>query len=204
MFPPMGPALSSPDDTEDISLTSRIKKQTEDFMNAQWIPRMACTPPNPERASSTGNQGGQQQDPDEILRRRIDRKFKDMDIRGAIREISSTEKLAPFSEETLLKLIERHPRGSDENAPTPPDDGLHHTPLFSTNDIRNALMSFPAGSSGGPDGLTPGHLRTLIAVNMAETGQQLLTSLRDFSAHVAAGHVPDTIRPIFLVPVFVH
>ena len=86
-----------------------------------------------------------------------------MDIRGSIRLIASSEGLAPFTEETYEKLKERHPAGDDNAEPPPIDDANHLTPTISTDDVRKAILSFPAGSAGGPDGLSPVHLKSLIS-----------------------------------------
>ena len=44
----------------------------------------------------------------------------------------------------------------------------------SNKDIVDAVRSFPAGSAGGPDGITPQHLKDLLA---AATDDQLLNHL---------------------------
>ena len=56
-------------------------------------------------------------------------------------------------------------------------------------------MSFPAGSSGGPDGLRPQHLKDL--VNCREAGPDLLSALTAFINMTLAGHCPADVAPIF-------
>ena len=47
-------------------------------------------------------------------------------------------------------------------------------------DVRKAILSCRAGSSGGPDGLRPGHLRSLIGHGLAEAGSRLRSALTKF------------------------
>jgi len=48
-----------------------------------------------------------------------------------------------------------------------PSDGLPNPSQYSSlsvteSDVRCAVLSFPSGSAGGPDGLRPQHLRDLM------------------------------------------
>ena len=204
-------ALQCPplDNPEDLSLATLLKRQITNFMNSEWLPEFPLASDDNQRshnsyvAASNPNNDvinlsqDESVDTEDRLRKRINRKFQDMDIRGAIREIASTEGLAPFSEETYLKLLERHPTGTDDALPPEPNNDIHPTPIVSTENVRKAILSFPAGSAGGPDGLSPDHLKSLISISMSETGRGLLTTLRDFSTHVADGQVPLNIRKVF-------
>ena len=57
-------------------------------------------------------------------------------------------------------------------------------------------MSFRAGASGGPDGLRPGHLRSLVAHGSAEAGARLLSTLTDLVNVMLRGEVPQFTVPI--------
>ena len=57
-------------------------------------------------------------------------------------------------------------------------------------------MSFHAGASGGPDGLRPGHLRSLVAHGSAEVGSRLLSALTDLVNVMLRGEVPQFAVPI--------
>ena len=61
--------------------------------------------------------------------------------------------------------------------------------------MLRSLRSFPAGSSGGPDGLRPQHL--LDMVSCKESGPNLLTSLTAFVNMVLSGSCPSQITPLF-------
>ena len=57
-------------------------------------------------------------------------------------------------------------------------------------------MSFHSGASGGPDGLRPGHLRSLVALGSAEAGLRLLSALTDLVNVMLRGEVPQFAVPI--------
>ena len=82
---------------------------------------------------------------------------------GAVRELASAEGLAPQDGDTLRALKEKHPSAPENlSLPDPPDGSV--VPAVATEeDVRKGILSFHAGSSGGPDGLRPGHLRSLVA-----------------------------------------
>ena len=52
-----------------------------------------------------------------------------------------------------------------------PDSARFDAVHISGKDIVDAVRSFPAGSAGGPDGITPQHLKDLLAT--VTDGQQL-------------------------------
>ena len=61
--------------------------------------------------------------------------------------------------------------------------------------MKSAIISFPAGSAGRPDGLKPGHLKNLIGAT--EAGNRLLQSITRLSNFVLSNKIPEDIRPIF-------
>ena len=62
--------------------------------------------------------------------------------------------------------------------------------------LEKANMSFRAGASGGPDGLRPGHLRSLVAHGSAEAGSRLLSTLTDLVNVMLRGEVPQFAVPV--------
>ena len=89
-------------------------------------------------------------------------KLLEMDVRGAVRLLSSDDKLLSSTPDTLSKLQEKHP-GPHRNTswPLPPENP---DPMICTrDDIKNAIKSFRNGAGAGPDGLRPGHLKQLTA-----------------------------------------
>ena len=64
--------------------------------------------------------------------------------------------------------------------PSPPED--LGNPAISEEEVRRALNSFRPGSAGGPDGIRPGHLRSLTRLVAAEAGARLERLQRAMSA----------------------
>ena len=169
------------------SLVSKIKNQIGAFVSSDFPPdrfpfqvRSGKAKPKPK---------------EEILRNRVDAKFAEFDFRGAIRELSSEDSLAPDNEATFAQLRERHPPApAGISFPSAPTIGDAHTQA-SVNSVKKAILSFPAGSAGGPDGLKPGHLKNLIGA--PEAGNRLLESLTNLVNFVLKEKIPENIRPIF-------
>ena len=64
---------------------------------------------------------------------------------------------------------------------------------MSDRDIINAVRSFPAGSAGGPDGITPQHLKDILAT---VTDDRLLNQLVQFENLLLNGGLPQQINEI--------
>ena len=100
---------------------------------------------------------------------------------GTVRELALAEGLAPQDGDTLRALKDKHPSAPENlSLPDPPDGSVEGHCVWATEeDLRKAIMSFRAGASGGPDGLRPGHLLSLVAHCSAEAGSCLLSALTD-------------------------
>ena len=168
------------------SLVTKIKNQISTFLNSELPDRFpfSLRTPNAKPKSQ-----------EEILKNRVNAKFAENDLRGAIRELSSEDTLAPNSPETLKILKEKHPSAPiGGSLPPAPEDDDAHDPV-SSDSVRKAILSFPAGSAGGPDGLKPGHLKNLIGA--AEAGNRLLESITKLVNFILQNQIPAVIRPIF-------
>ena len=64
-------------------------------------------------------------------------------------------------------------------------------------DVIQAVLSFPTGSAGGPDGLRPQHLKDLVTYSLSEGPNRLIGSLTEFVNLVICGKVPVSARPSF-------
>jgi len=115
-------------------------------------------------------------------------------MRAAIRLLVSEDTPAMPSVEGLRKLQEKHPLATLDGStlPLPQSDNILSVTEL---EVRKAVMSFPAGSSGGPDGLRPQHLKDLL--NCREAGSDLLTTLTAFVNMLLAGRCPSVVAPIF-------
>ena len=85
-------------------------------------------------------------------------------FRAAVRLLCFDDVPAPINAETLQALQEKHPSAPLDRKPAcSPTENLGFQPLqVSPDDVRKCLRTFPAGSSGGPDGLTAQHLTDIL------------------------------------------
>jgi hypothetical protein len=124
----------------------------------------------------------------------VSAKIEDGNIKAAIRIISSDEQLVLPSVDTLAALQAKHPAARQDSIHIPdpqPDCQL----VMDENVVLRTLRSFPAGSSGGPDGLRPQHLIELVCCK--ESGSNLLASLTAFVNLILSGSCPSQITPLF-------
>ena len=174
-------------ESRNVSLATRIKQQVAQFLENDSLPSL----PEPLDHTTIHTRHFSDDEKADKLRRRVAAKFADGDVSGAVRELSSSDGLAKQSGETIRALKDKHPPAPrDLMMPEPPDDSLV-VPVFSAEEIRKAVNSFRPGSAGGPDGLKPGHLKTLLSHSSAEAGESLLITLTDFVNAILRGEVPD-------------
>lgn len=130
---------------------------------------------------------------------RVSAKLEDGDICGAIRLAASDETIAPCTQAIADSLRLKHPPRVSHPKLTsshqPSQDAVNL--ILSETAILAAVKSFPAGSSGGMDGLRPQHLKDLVGATTGDTGQRLLAQLTDFVNLCLSGRVPEGIRPVF-------
>ena len=81
-------------------------------------------------------------------------------MRGAVRILSSKDKVAPINDTMAASLCALPPTPSDLRPP-PTTSVAPLQPI--ALDIRAANTSFPNGSAGGPDGLRPQNVKDLLA-----------------------------------------
>ena len=122
-------------------------------------------------------------------------KMEDGDNTAAIRLLISGDKPVYNSEETFIKLKERHPAVAKDRAHYKDPLGTSAL-LASDKEVLKAIRSFPAGSSGGPDGLRPKHIFDLVCCKTA--GHELLSALTSFINMLLDGRChPDVIPVLF-------
>ena len=120
-------------------------------------------------------------------------KSKTATIKAAIWILTSDDKPAPNSAETLSNLQDKHPQPAAYTHIRPDDN--QHKPLQVTKaDIFQAIRCFPAGSSGGPDGLRPQHI--LEHATCKEIGTNLGSSVTAFTNLLLEGKCHDEVTPI--------
>ena len=116
-------------------------------------------------------------------------------FRAAVHLLCSEETLASNSDDTFEALKAKHPPAPQERRPAAEFKGnLRFSSLqVSSEDVIKTLRTFPAGSSGGPDGLTAQHVTDLLA---GAPDEQLKTNLTDFVNIVLQGELPTLVNEI--------
>ena len=144
------------------NVTSVIKKRIASFPVADVHDQVAFTTHNKSASS--------------LLAQAVSAKLEDGNLRAAIRIICSDDSPAQPSREALQKLQEKHPPASgglDDLPDMNPDTVLSVTEI----EVRQAVLSFRAGSSGGPDGMRPQHLKDMLLCR--ESGTDFWLPLSD-------------------------
>ena len=128
----------------------------------------------------------------------VSSKIEDGYIKAALRILLSEDKPADFSEAAFSAIADKHPKVSS-NMSSIPDPSSFASLLISESEVLKAIRSFPAGSSGGPDGFRPQHLADLVRCN--SNGPALLSALTGFVNLILNGDCPLSVRPTFSVVV---
>ena len=105
--------------------------------------------------------------PEEILARRVMLKLEEGNFRGAVDAVRSEETLAPPSRNTLEALRTKHPSEPPDRRPFKLPEAGQAGLDFDITAVRRAVASFPHGSAGGPDGLSPQHLKDMLRADRA-------------------------------------
>jgi hypothetical protein len=167
-------------------LTKLVIRQLQNFENdVDYADNHLSAPTNTRKR-------GKLTDDDRAVTRRAAIKIEESDIKGAIRTLCSTETLVIPDKSILPKLSSLHPTAptdrrhlTNDNYTSPP---LH----VNMNTVKTALQSFPGGSSGGPDGLRPQHLKDLLNT---DDNSALLEAITSFINVILSGGTPDCLRP---------
>ena len=149
---------------------------------------------HPQRRASKS-----QSDPLHCLATRVSAKLEEGDFRGAVRLACSEDAVAEHNAATIAAMRAKHPAPHpDTNFPLPPQENEPQPPVAVTEqDVAQAVLSFPRGSAGGPDGLLPQHLKDLISNSARFGGKKLLAALTAFTNLVLSGNTPVQVRPLF-------
>uniref|UniRef100_A0A8D8WSG0 Reverse transcriptase domain-containing protein n=1 Tax=Cacopsylla melanoneura TaxID=428564 RepID=A0A8D8WSG0_9HEMI len=133
---------------------------------------------------------------EKTLVERVEGKMIDLDIRGAVKLISSTDSVARVDEQIFSDLKTKHPVPSRPlDFPDAPDDSIRPL-VVNSSSVLKSIDSFPTGSSGGIDGLSPQHLKDLVSLSANEHGRKLLSSLTSLCNFLLAGKVNEAVCPL--------
>ena len=110
------------------------------------------------------------------------------DVTAAIRVLSSSDTLVHPSPDVVDVLRTKHPDApADLRQAAPPRD---NNPIVIDKEcVAKAINSFPRSSSGGIDGLRPGHLRLLTSPSSGEAGERLKVSISRLVNRLASGNL---------------
>jgi hypothetical protein len=129
---------------------------------------------------------------DQAVASRASLKLEDGDIKGAIRILCSDDRLVQPDSDTLAKLADLHPKAPFDRRQAP---DVTTAPLHvNKSEVRQAILSFPAGSACGLDGLRPQHLKDLITGNSCSFA--LLEAITDLINIIVAGKSPPNVNNI--------
>ena len=101
-------------------------------------------------------------DDDGVLAAAVTSTIENGNIKAAVTILVSNEKPAADTLETLASLHDKHAHSGVAYNHLPPDNVIYKALQVDEDDILRAIRSFPAGSSGGPDGLRPQHILELV------------------------------------------
>ena len=133
----------------------------------------------------------------DVLASRVADKLGEGDYKGAVHLACGSDSVAEHSPETLVMLKQKHPDSHPDCSIIPAPDAELYSIAIKEEDVRRAIVSFPNGSAGGPDGLRPQHLKDLTGPSANEGGSLLLRTLTSLVTLILRDKTPEQIRPFF-------
>ena len=156
--------------------------QITDFSSSEGLTRISEN--GPSRPARKGESS---------LNSRVSKKMDAGDVKEAVRAVCSDDSIAPDTAETLQQLAEKHPR---RTTPLTPRIPISTSSTVTAKVVKTAILSFPAGSAGGPTGMCPQMLKDLISPSNGDAATRWLEKLTEFVNLVLSGNLPPRIRPI--------
>ena len=206
LFPYLALSVPRSCDTDTSSLATKLRRAINEYASTDLTSLPEVTEDQQddrgrrtergrltERGRQTEDSSATPAERAAALTRRINDKLSDLDIRGALNLLTSSDSIAETSPANLDILIQKHPPVPDDvELPEAPDQqtGFH----CDTVAITDALASFLPGSAAGLDGLRPGVLRELTSFSAREAGVTLVASLTRLTNHLLAGTSPEFVR----------
>ena len=121
--------------------------------------------------------------------------MEDGNFKAAVRLICSEDTPAPMDAAINVALELKHPpKPADRKQPRPPATTASLSSItVVASTILKEIRSFPAGSSGGPDGLTLQHLKDLLGEG---SDARLLEALTLVTNIMLAGELSQEINEV--------
>ena len=163
------------------SLGSTIQQQINAFNRGEY------TLPSPvsQKPASSGNN-----DNSKLIAAKLD----DGDIKGAVKLAANDDTFLPPTLENKTLLDAKLPPAPADKATPPSNDCVQLQVIQS--EVRRAVMSFNAGSAGGPTGLRPQHVKDALSPSANEAGNNLISRLTDYTNLLLTGNIPVFIKPV--------
>jgi len=172
------------------NLTTNVIKQVR--LYDTHVEPSSLPPRAPIRHISSTHRLKPLKSPDQIVAMLASAKLEDGDVKGAVRLLCSDDKLITPDTFTFNQLSRLHPRTPADRRPAPTSDAPPLRVLPEA--VKAAIQSFPSGSSAGPDGLRPHHLKDLITGITCE--HPLLLAITDLLNIILEGKTPISVRPV--------
>ncbi|XP_065315245.1 uncharacterized protein LOC135924125 [Gordionus sp. m RMFG-2023] len=121
----------------------------------------------------------------------ITKKIDNLNIKGALRLVSTQDSLAEPSIDTYLKLCKKHP----STTITPISLQPHSTcaSQFTTDEVRKAILSFHRDSAHGLDGICPIFLQDITSPSQTS----ILSKITNFCNKILKGDVSTFVSILF-------
>ncbi|XP_065321304.1 uncharacterized protein LOC135928769 [Gordionus sp. m RMFG-2023] len=123
----------------------------------------------------------------------ICKKIDNLNIKGALRLVSTHDSLAEPSMSTYLKLCQKHPLANI--IPISPQPHSTCASLFTSEEVREAILSFHRDSAHGLDGIRPIFLQDITSPSTCSQ-TSVLPKLTNFCNKILNGEVPNFVSPI--------
>src|SRR6478609_455078 len=104
------------------------------------------------------------------MARAVSTRLEEGNFKGAVSLLTSEDSLSVPTSGTLTALLDKHPAAPQDRRPLLQPDSFKNGLSFDEATVRKAVYSFPPGSSGGSDGLSPQHLKDMIACEGVPSG----------------------------------
>jgi hypothetical protein len=115
---------------------------------------------------------------------KVEAKVADVDIKRAVNLLSTDRSLDSFNEDVAGELKKKQPSPSLELFSPDFFKPVDFSLIVNEQNVREAISSFPAGSSPGLNGIRPQYLKDIVSLSTGEAGKQALRALTKLPSEV--------------------
>lgn len=182
--------LGIPYNKDPTSSVSSIMKNNISLFNSSKINAAEFSLSNPNRFHPSSTV-----DDSKRLRALVNAKLIEGDVSAAIRVLASSDTILAATPEVLTALRQKHPAPPSDVRFVQMENNVSNIEI-SKEAMVAALKSFSGSSSGGVDGLRPGHIKDLISAHTAEAGEHLKTSITALINTLLRAEIPQHARDL--------